>query len=63
MDNDSKRISEKRYIESEEWNERYSRQIRLDNVGIDGQVGYSALHLIFRKRYRNQKFWLLEQED
>ena len=33
------RSSQKRYSDSEEWNDRFSRQIRLDGVGIDGQVG------------------------
>ena len=38
MDSDKPRLSEKRPAPDSDWNERYSRQIRLDNVGIEGQA-------------------------
>ena len=38
MDSKNTRLSEKRPASDSDWNEKYSRQIRLDNVGIEGQV-------------------------
>ena len=32
------RVSAKRQVCNAEWSERYSRQIKLDGVGIEGQV-------------------------
>ena len=37
------KLSIKRSAESTEWNERYSRQIRLEGVGVDGQVCFFVL--------------------
>lgn len=50
------KVSEKRYCDSDEWNERYSRQIRLDNVGIEGQVIFMNFINILRKRLIMQKY-------
>ena len=36
------KLSVKRPSESTEWNERYSRQIRLEGVGVDGQVWFMS---------------------
>lgn len=53
----SERKSEKRYCESDEWNERYSRQIRLDNVGIEGQVVFVHSKIMNRKKSMMQGYW------
>lgn len=45
----SERSFQKRYCDSEEWQERYSRQIRLDEVGLDGQVRNHCSLFPFRK--------------
>ena len=54
---------EKREVEREDWEERYSRQIRLDNVGLEGQVQKDVFFIMNRKRLTKQEYWLLEQED
>ena len=49
MDSDKPRLSEKRPAPDSDWNERYSRQIRLDNVGIEGQAWICMLCLLLEK--------------
>ena len=49
MDSDKPHLSEKRPAPDSDWNERYSRQIRLDNVGIEGQAWICILCLLLEK--------------
>lgn len=45
----SDKLSVKRSSESKEWNERYSRQIRLDGVGVEGQVWFYVVSKAIEK--------------
>ena len=56
------RLSQKRQLSESEWEDRYSRQIRLDGIGVDGQVVVKeSFHC--RNVFNKQKFLLLVLED